>query len=75
MSTEPLNSVNYPIPILPPQPVAAPVQVGLQPQPMVAPVQVGLQPQAFVVSTVSTVPMGVVSNQTGPFQILCMEPS
>ena len=26
MSTEPLNSVNYPTPILPPQPVAAPVQ-------------------------------------------------
>lgn len=68
MSTEPLNSVNYPTPILPPQPVAAPVQPGLQPQPVAAPVQVGLQPQpqAFVVSTVQ---MGVVSNQTGPFQI------
>ena len=42
MSAEPLNSINSPTPILPPQPFATPDTVGIQPQPFVAPVQIGL---------------------------------
>lgn len=63
MSAEPLNPINSPTPILPPQPFATPVTVGIQPQPFVAPVQIGLvSNQTAPIQIFGEVPMSSLWN-------------